>query len=101
MNSTEEALVEKLVDFATEIRLGNGIDSKVLAGLRREIELSSRRWAATGGVVPGETVGVLLSLYPAMFGATGLYGSSDRKAIEDLADDLLEELLVAVDPEND
>ncbi|MEU0268047.1 hypothetical protein [Nocardioides sp. NPDC006303] len=88
--------MEQLIEFAAEIRIGSRIDSAALAALRGEIELASHRWRANGGVLRGATVGALPSLYPAMLGATGPYGEKERRAIEDLADDLLEGLLAAV-----
>lgn len=96
MTSSDDSLVEQLIEFAAEIRIGSGIDSAALAALRGEIELASHRWRANGGVLRGATVGALPSLYRAMLGTTGPYGEKERRAIEDLTDDLLEDLLAAV-----
>lgn len=99
MSTDDAMLVDLMVDFATEVRMGNGVDIDVVSQIRRELEDASRRWSANGGVVPGATVGVLLSFYPALIGALGLYDVDESHTIEILTDELLECMLASVDPD--
>jgi len=92
----QEELLQAIVDFATPLRMGEGIDEITLGRLRRELANGAAAWREGGGRVPSTTAAALVELYPAMYGASALYEDGYDKRVLDLAEDLLVEVLSAL-----
>ncbi|WP_418057976.1 hypothetical protein [Pimelobacter simplex] len=96
--SRTDGLIDAIVELATAVRMGDGIDPDLLATVRRELGIASARWRRTGAV-DRETVVVLVEMYPALLGTTGLYAPAQAQAIEHLGVTLLDEILAELSQE--
>lgn len=63
--------------------------------LRAELTNASTRWRDSG-VVERSTAAVLIEMYPALLGSTGLYSEEAGSEIARLAESLLDEVLGAL-----
>lgn len=92
----DDPLIRATTKLATQIRMGNGIDIGALEQLRVELDAARAIWRDLGVVSRGQ-VGVLLELYPALLGSLGHYSEEEAMKISNLAETLLDEMLIALD----
>lgn len=92
---SEDVLIETATRLATAVRMGDGIDPQALRQFRAELTVAALRWRDEGVVERGAAA-ILVELYPALLGSIGLYAEDAAMEIANLAESLLDEMLIAL-----